>query len=293
MPRYHIFVGKGGVGKSTCSCLEALRLASSQRKTLLDSMDPAHNLHDIFRTELGAKGKKILPTLTVRESDTSQKGREYMAEIRGELKNLYHYQQALNIDKYFNLLKFAPGMEEYAALLILQRCFDERRYDELVIDTPPTALTMKMLALPGVNLHWIHHLKAMREEILLKKNRVAEIHSESSIDRDHDPIFSRLVRMQKRYDTLLSLLCDQEQTEIVLVLNEDELSFSESLLIKRQLAGFGMEIGRIIVNKYTGRGDWTGRVAEAFPNVTILQNPLADGPLTGITVLNEHLSKLA
>ena len=49
--RYQFFLGKGGVGKSTCAALTATFL-SRTCSVLLVSLDPAHNLGDIFQKNL-------------------------------------------------------------------------------------------------------------------------------------------------------------------------------------------------------------------------------------------------
>jgi len=49
MDKKIIFIGgKGGVGKSTTSAALALQSATSGKKTLLVSTDPAHNVGHIF-----------------------------------------------------------------------------------------------------------------------------------------------------------------------------------------------------------------------------------------------------
>lgn len=271
MNKVHVFIGKGGVGKSTCSSLAAVRSAAEEHRVLLDSMDPAHNLHDIFELKLTHRISKTYQNLHIRESDMNRLSREYMRHVQKDLKGLYHYQQALNIDKYFNLLKYAPGMEEYAALIALQRCYEETGYDAIFIDTPPTALTLKMLALPKVNLHWIEHLIKMRKDIVDKKNSIAHVRKENLEKLGEDPIFRRLDTMQKEYEHLVGMLADADRTEFVLIMNEDELSFAESLLIKRELHAIGLSLHRIIINKSNNSCLWSERIRDAFPECIIEQ----------------------
>ncbi|MGD1820059.1 MAG: ArsA family ATPase [Pleomorphochaeta sp.] len=286
MEKINIFLGKGGVGKSTCSSMEAIKLSKSDNKVLLDSLDPAHNLHDIFNQTFSNKVKKVVDNLYIRESDISLFGKKYIKATQEQLKGLYHYQQSLNIDRYFSILKYAPGTEEYAALLALERCLTEKKYDNVVIDTPPTALTLKTLALPSVNLHWINSLIEMRSEIVNKKNTIKNIRKENQELLSEDPIYNRLLSMKKRYDSLNDKLKDSNLVEFVLILNEDELSFSESLLIKKEMKELAFSIDRIIINKSSKDNfDFYNRIKEAFPSSIIQLNPMIQDKLSNVEKL--------
>jgi arsenite-transporting ATPase len=282
MAKIHMFIGKGGVGKSTGSSLEAFRRTGNR---LLVSMDPAHNLHDLFEKKLGSRKTRILPGLTVLESDLDETSRRYMASVRKELKGLYHYQQALNIDKYFDILKYAPGMEEYASLLVLEQCFGESAYDSVIVDTPPSALTLETIALPTMNLRWVSQLIKMREEIVQKKNSIANIRKENLETLSEDPVYAKLSKMRTRYETMAHRLKDPAFTEIVLVLNEDDLSLAESIMIRDRLDELGIQVGRVIVNKCTAGEDKEERIASAFPGCRMEKFMLADRPIQGIDAL--------
>lgn len=293
MPTVQLFIGKGGVGKSTCSSLHALQHSNkSDKPTLLDSFDPAHNLHDIFQLKLTEKEKRVHENLFIRETNMDKITQSYMKSVRREMKGLYHYQQALNIDKYFNILKFAPGMEEYSAWLALESCYKESRYEHIVIDTPPTALTMKTLALSSVNLHWIHQLELMRSEIIAKKNSVQKIRKENMDCLDDDPVYRRLQKMKGRYKKMLDDLRDRSKTEMVLVINEDELSFSESVQIKKDLNNLGIHPARVIVNKGMADSEWVKSIAQEFheSEIEIIGN--YGKSIMGIQNLDQHTEKI-
>jgi len=68
-PQIYFFIGKGGVGKSTSSALTAVHLAAAGRRTLLVSMDPAHNQRDIFDTPFSEKPRPVADGLSVKEID--------------------------------------------------------------------------------------------------------------------------------------------------------------------------------------------------------------------------------
>jgi arsenite-transporting ATPase len=59
------FTGKGGVGKSSLAAATAWQL-SQQHRVLIVSLDPAHNLGDIFGVLLHKKTLKFTDSLSLK-----------------------------------------------------------------------------------------------------------------------------------------------------------------------------------------------------------------------------------
>ncbi len=62
-----MFVGKGGVGKTTCAAATALHYASRGEQTLAISTDPTPSLSHIFEVDSGREPTKIFDSLHLRE----------------------------------------------------------------------------------------------------------------------------------------------------------------------------------------------------------------------------------
>ena len=160
------FTGKGGVGKSTLAAAAAWQL-SRKHRVLAVSLDPAHNLGDVFGVSLGDGRRNFSANLQLREVDLKKLSRDYLERETGVLSESYHYLRTLNLDRYFSILKYSPGIEEYALLNSIEKTLrEEGSFDYIVFDTPPTGLTLRFLALPQVTIAWIERLTAIRRQIL-------------------------------------------------------------------------------------------------------------------------------
>jgi arsenite-transporting ATPase len=251
------FTGKGGVGKSTMAAASAWQL-SQKFRVLIVSLDPAHNLGDIFGTVIKDGKTKFTDTLYLEEVNLRKLSREYLQKEINVLSSTYRYLQVLNLDNYFSILKYSPGIEEYALLTSIEKTIrDETGFDYIIFDTPPTGLTLRFLALPKVTITWIDRLIGIRRQILEKRYTIHRIRgtlsSEETVldykEKDDD-ILKRLWKLSDNYQTLNRTLCGSD-CHVVVVFNPDILSLKESKRLIEGLSDLGLPLRLLINNKVT------------------------------------------
>jgi arsenite/tail-anchored protein-transporting ATPase len=291
MARILFFIGKGGVGKSTNASLFAYHLAKAGRSVLLDSLDPAHNLHDVFDLQIGPKPKKLAENLFVQETELDVWVKKYLKQTEADFKEIYKYQEAFNLHKYFKTLKYSPGLEEYAVLLALEDTVSRHAdKDFIIFDTPPTALTLKFFALPDVSLIWLRELSVFREKILSKKDIVTKIREGKSKGfKETDMVLRKIGDLTSRYSGLASLMKDPVTTTIFTVLNPTVLSLEESKDIQEELVRLGFRIPYFILNKCGPTDEpFLRRVEESFPGSEVLAQVSCADEVRGIESLEEQ-----
>lgn len=248
------FLGKGGVGKTTLSSAFALELARQGKKVLVASLDPAHNLGDVLGLSLGTEPKMVEENLWALEIDMAWWVDKYLADSRQEMERLYSYNNALNTDSFFSIMKYSPGTEEYAVLWAIEyiHCELAANYDFVVFDTPPTALTLRFLAMPTVSMRWLAELSKLRERILSKRQSISRVNADSTIvagciDKEDDTVYGKLGGLKQRMSLLYGLFSNESY--IATVINQDQLSVSEALRIKKEFEPLKIDISAICVNK--------------------------------------------
>lgn len=285
----HFFIGKGGVGKSTTSALTAIQMAQSGKDTLLVSMDPAHNQRDIFQQPFSETPTTVMPHLAVKEIDLDHWMRTYLKDTESQLKKAYSYQSAFSIQNYYSLLRFSPGLEEYALLLAFENTIHGRGHAEVIIfDMPPTALTLRFFSLPSITLIWLRELLKLRTQIYEKKEIISKIKLGKKMI-EQDKVKARLAAMIEDHAHLRDHFM-AEGTAVNLVLNDDHLSLSEAVRIRQKLDSMGIDVDRLLINKVK-KGNCLADIHLKFNRYPTRVFPLGSSELYGLDSLRRYLNE--
>lgn len=235
-PRLWFFLGKGGVGKTTCSALTALLLAQQGYQVLLISLDPAHNLGDVLNRGLKDKPRRIVQGLYAAVDVPRKRMDAYIRQRQEEIKSSYSYQSAFNLDHHLDILRYAPGIEETALFYSLSHYWNlategRKQYDIVLLDMPPTGMAMQLFRLPGQNLQWLGKLQQLRHTILEKQQIIAGITKHGRGADGHkrqDGILAKLQKQVALYETYQQLFTDGQHCLLHMVFTEEALAIAEA-----------------------------------------------------------------
>jgi arsenite-transporting ATPase len=218
-------------------------------------------------------------TLYVQEVDLKKLSQDYLKREIKVLSDTYKYLQVLNLDTYFSVLKYSPGIEEYALLTSIEKTIRaESGFEYIIFDTPPTGLTMRFLALPQVTVTWIDRLAQIRQKILEKcytiqniKGPQSEGETLLSYDEKDDDILRKLVSLKSNYQSLNKIL-QGSICSIVLVFNPDMLSLKESMRLIEGLKELRLPLRLLLHNKISlDNLETADRVEKELSKVTSAQ----------------------
>ncbi|RLF80076.1 ArsA family ATPase [Thermococci archaeon] len=259
--RVLFFIGKGGVGKTTGSAAVSVTLSKKGYKTLIVSIDPAHNLGDVFEVKLNDKPKQIAENLYAMELDMEKLIKAYLKHLEENLKHMYRYLTVINLEKYFEVLRFSPGIEEYATLEAIREILQRgEEWDIIIFDTPPTGLTLRVLALPEIALIWTKKLIEIRKKILEKRRAIENIQGERKFviegeeyklpsREEEDPVMKELKRYKAEIAFVRGVITNSKKTSVIAVMNPEMLALYETERAYEALRKFKIPFNLVVVNK--------------------------------------------
>jgi len=146
-----MFVGKGGVGKTTCAAATALHYASRGEQTLAISTDPTPSLLHIF--EVGSKPEptKILDSLHLRELGMQEIKEMWHRKFGREVYEVFSSFVSIGYAEFVDFItSILPGMRDEFMVDYIRELSGENQYSKIIWDTAPLGQTLGLLQMPAM-----------------------------------------------------------------------------------------------------------------------------------------------
>src|SRR5579864_1364123 len=144
--RIILYLGKGGVGKTTIAAATAVRSAMLGKRTLVVSTDLAHSLADCLNTPLASHPRELSANLWAQEVNVLDEMRRGWSKVQDTMSKVLRKQgmDAVMAEE----LALIPGMDEIVGLSNIYRNARDGNFEVVIIDAAPTGETVRLLSMP-------------------------------------------------------------------------------------------------------------------------------------------------
>ncbi|KDN51981.1 putative arsenite translocating ATPase [Tilletiaria anomala UBC 951] len=236
-----IFVGgKGGVGKTTTSSSLGLLLARD-RRVLLVSTDPAHNLSDAFGQKFGKEPTKVngVDNLSVMEIDPTGSIQEMIEQSDSQGGAMGSIMQDL---------AFAiPGVDEAMGFAEIMKLVKSMDYDVVVFDTAPTGHTLRFLSFPSVLEKALAKFSTLGRSLGPMINQMSGMFGGGAPNQED--LFAKLESMRAVITEVNTQFKDADKTTFVCVCIAEFLSLYETERLVQELTQYEIDTHAIVCNQ--------------------------------------------
>jgi len=239
--RLILYLGKGGVGKTTTAAATAMRSAELGHRTLVVSTDVAHSLADAVDHPLGPQPTQLSERLWGQEINVLDEVRQHWGELREYLAGLLKRRGVDDVAS--EELAIIPGMEEVVSLLHIRRQARDGNFDAVIVDAAPTGETIRLLTMPET-FQW-YAARIMDWDpgtISIAKPLVRALIPATNM-------FETLDRLTKGVEALRETLTDPEISSYRLVVNAERMVIKEAQRAATYLALFGYPVDGVVLNR--------------------------------------------
>lgn len=255
MARISLFVGKGGVGKSTLATATAVRDARAGMRVLLVSTDQAHSIGDVLGAPITPTGRRE-PTRVFAELDNGTDAgglldalaldtlallETHWRDIAGMLAGRFPESDLGSVAP--EELSALPGIQEVLGLHEVGELAAAGQWDHVVVDCASTADALRMLTLPATFALYL-------ERAWPRHRRLS-----GTDDARSAAVVGLVERIGAGTERLSALLTDGSVLSAHLVMTAERVVAAEAARTLGSLALMGVRIDELIVNQILVQDD--------------------------------------
>lgn len=289
--RIIFYTGKGGVGKTSVAAATALRSAKLGRRTLIMSTDSAHSLSDSLEVPLTGEIKSIGKNLDAIEIEVQYEIETKWAEIHTYVSEFLESQGIEPITA--KELAVLPGLDFMSALFYIDQFAKEGKYDVIIVDTAPTADTIRLLSYPEIANWYIDKVfGVMRNLVRIARATVGRM---MKTPIPPEQVLDDIQWMKDRLKNVRGILTDPAITSIRLVLNPEKMVITETMRAYTYLSLYGYTVECIVINrifpetsgsgyfkeKLEEQGKYLEQIEEAFSPLKMLRASMLSKEIVG------------
>ncbi|HLZ62266.1 MAG TPA: ArsA family ATPase [Ktedonosporobacter sp.] len=246
--RIILYLGKGGVGKTTISAATAVRAAALGKRTLVVSTDLAHSLADCLNTTLTSEPKELAPNLWAQEVNALDEMRRGWGRLQESMSKSLRKQ---GIDAVMaEELALIPGMEEIVSLINIYRNARDGNFDAVIIDAAPTGETVRLLSMPDTFQWYASRINSLQSTTLNLARPLLKTFLPTA------DILDAVKTLGERVKTLREVLTNPDISSYRPVVNPERMVIKEALRAETYLALFGYPIDGVMCNRVIQPGEY-------------------------------------
>jgi arsenite-transporting ATPase len=239
--RLILYLGKGGVGKTTTSAATAVRAAELGYRTLVVSTDVAHSLADALDVPLQSQPTPIAPNLWGQEINVLDEVRRHWGQLQSYLQNMLKRKGVNEVAA--EELSVIPGMEEVVSLMHIRRQAREGNFDAVIVDAAPTGETVRLLTMPETfQLYAGRILNWEQSTVRIARPLVRAFMPATDV-------FESLPKFMAEVEELRTTLTNPDISSYRLVLTPERMVLKEAQRAATYLALYGYPIDGAVLNR--------------------------------------------
>ena len=241
--RIILYLGKGGVGKTTVAAATALRCAELGYKTLVASTDIAHSLADSLDIPLGDKPVEVAENLWAQEISAVADIYNYWDTLQSFVSGVIKVRGGVDRVVADELSAF-PGMDEIVSLLHINKQATERNFDRVIIDAAPTGETIRLLTFPDTFRWYAGHLARTEKGVLRMLAPFAGRFLKAPAE-----VLEALYKLDEATAELRVTLSDPEITSYRVVVIPEKMVMREAERAVSYLGLFNYPVDSVVINR--------------------------------------------